>query len=57
MKKIGLFYAANAVKTSQVAKKIRKVLGAENVDIIPAEQALSGCLPGLTGNCPLTGTN
>ena len=39
MKKIGLFYAANAVKTSQVAKKIRKVLGAENVDIIPAEQA------------------
>ena len=29
MKKIGLFYAANAVKTSQVAKKIRKVLGAE----------------------------
>ena len=34
MKKIGLFYAANAVKTSQVAKKIRKVLGAENVDII-----------------------
>lgn len=27
------------MKTSQVAKKIRKVLGAENVDIIPAEQA------------------
>ena len=27
MKKIGLFYAANAVKTSQMAKKIREVIG------------------------------
>ena len=27
MKKIGLFYAANAVKTSQIAKKIREALG------------------------------
>lgn len=39
MKKIGLFYVANAVKTSQVAKKIREVLGAENIDIIPVEKA------------------
>lgn len=39
MKKIGLFYAANAVKTSQIAKKIREALGTEYVDIIPAEQA------------------
>lgn len=39
MKKIGLFYSANAVKTSQIAKKIREALGAEHVDIIPAEQA------------------
>lgn len=38
MKKIGLFYAANAVKTSQIAKKIREALGTEYVDIIPAEQ-------------------
>lgn len=39
MKKIGLFYSANAVKTSQIAKKIREVMGAENIDIIPVEQA------------------
>ena len=39
MKKIGLFYVANAVKTSQVAKKIREALGAENIDIIPVENA------------------
>ncbi|WP_300704740.1 flavodoxin [Bacteroides sp.] len=39
MKKIGLFYVANAVKTSQIAKKIREVLGAENIDIIPVEKA------------------
>lgn len=39
MKKIGLFYVANAVKTSQVAKKIREALGAENIDIIPVEKA------------------
>ena len=39
MKKIGLFYVANAVKTSQVAKKIREALGVENIDIIPVENA------------------
>lgn len=39
MKKIGLFYVANAVKTSQVAKKIREALGTENIDIIPVEKA------------------
>lgn len=39
MKKIGLFYAANAVKTSQIAKKIREALGTGNVEIIPAEKA------------------
>ena len=39
MKKIGLFYVANAVKTSQVARKIREALGADQVDIIPAEKA------------------
>lgn len=39
MKKIGLFYSANAVKTSQIAKKIREAMGAENIDIIPVEQA------------------
>ena len=37
MKKIGLFYSANAVKTSQIAKKIRETFGAENMDIIPVE--------------------
>ena len=39
MKKIGLFYVANAVKTSQIARKIREALGADQVDIIPAEKA------------------
>lgn len=39
MKKIGLFYVANAVKTSQVARKIREALGADNIDIIPVEKA------------------
>lgn len=39
MKKIGLFYSANAVKTSQIAKKIRETFGAENMDIIPVEKA------------------
>lgn len=39
MKKIGLFYSASAVKTSQIAKKIREAMGAEHVDIIPVEQA------------------
>lgn len=39
MKKIGLFYIANAVKTSQVARKIQEALGADQVDIIPTEKA------------------
>lgn len=39
MKKIGLFYSANAVKTSQIAKKIRETFGAENMYIIPVEKA------------------
>lgn len=39
MKKIGLFYLANAVKTSKVAKKIREELGADHVDVISVEKA------------------
>lgn len=39
MKKIGLFYAAEAVKTSHIARKIREALGAGNLDIIPVEKA------------------
>lgn len=41
MKKIGLFYVANAVKTSRVARKIREALGEDNVDIVPVEKAWS----------------
>lgn len=39
MKKIGLFYAADAVKTSQIAKRIREALGADNIEIITTEKA------------------
>lgn len=39
MKKIGLFHIANAVKTSQVARKIKEALGTDQVDIISTEKA------------------
>lgn len=39
MKKIGLFYAANAAKTTHVAEKIRQAFGAENIEVIPVEKA------------------
>lgn len=38
MKKIGLFYAAEAKKTAMVAAKIQKELG-KNVEVIPVEEA------------------
>lgn len=39
MKKIGLFYAAKAEKTSQVAEKIREVMGKEEVEAVSIEDA------------------
>lgn len=37
MKKIGLFYSFNTVKTSQTAKKIVEFFGKENIEVVNAE--------------------
>jgi len=39
MKKIGLFYAANAGKTSWVAERIQKEFGESHIKVVPIEQA------------------
>ena len=41
MKKIGLFYAAKAEKTSWVAERIQKEFGESHIEVVPIEQALS----------------
>ena len=59
MKKIGLFYATKADKTTWVAEKIQKEFGKDRIEVVPIEQAWqndfaaydclivteSGCLP------------
>lgn len=39
MKKIGLFYSINTLKTAAVAKQIQEAFGETNVDLIPIEEA------------------
>ena len=39
MKKIGLFYATKAERTSWVAEKIQKEFGKEKIETVPIEQA------------------
>lgn len=39
MKKIGLFYAEKANKTSRIAKKIRETFGMKDVDLVSVEDA------------------
>ncbi len=39
MKKIGLFYATEADKTSWVAQQIHKEFGEEDLDVVPIEKA------------------
>ena len=39
MKKIGLFYATKADRTTWVAEKIQKEFGKDKIDIVPIEQA------------------
>lgn len=39
MKKIGLFYGANAVKTAKIAKKIQDAFGEIKIDVVPVEEA------------------
>ena len=39
MKKIGLFYAAKAEKTSWVAERIQKEFGESHIEAVPIEQA------------------
>ena len=39
MKKIGLFYATKAERTSWVAEKIQKEFGKEEIETVPIEQA------------------
>lgn len=61
MKKIGLFYATKADKTTWVAEKIQKEFGKDRIEVVPIEQAWQNdfaaydCLievlrPGLTEN-------
>ena len=68
MKKIGLFYATKAERTSWVAEKIQKEFGEDKIEVVPIEQAgrmilllMTASLwvlpPGLTGNFLLIGTN
>ncbi len=69
MKKIGLFYATKAERTSWVAEKIQKEFGEDKIEVVPIEQAWQNdfaayvtaslwVLPlGLTGNFLLIGTN
>ena len=39
MKKIGLFYATKAERTSWVAEKIQKEFGKEKIETVPIDQA------------------
>ena len=39
MKKIGLFYASSATKTSHIAEKIREKFGTKEIEVIPVEKA------------------
>ncbi len=39
MKKIGLFYATKAERTSWVAEKIQKEFGESHIEVVPIEQA------------------
>ena len=39
MKKIGLFYAIKAERTSWVAEKIQKEFGEDKIEVVPIEQA------------------
>ena len=38
MKKIGLFYATKAERTSWVAEKIQKEFGEDKIEVVPIEQ-------------------
>ena len=57
MKKIGLFYATKAERTSWVAEKIQKEFGEDKIEVVPIEQAWQNDFAGLTGNFLLIGTN
>ncbi len=41
MKKIGLFYSTETVKTSKIAASITEAIGKEKIEIIPVEKAWS----------------
>ena len=64
MKKIGLFYAAKAERTSWVAEKIQKEFGEDKIEVVAIEQAWQNdfaaydCfIVGLTVSCLLIGMN
>ena len=65
MKKIGLFYAAKAEKTSWVAERIQKEFGESHIEVVPIEQAWQNdfaaydcfIVLGLTESCLLIGTS
>ena len=40
MKKIGLFYATKAERTSWVAEKIQKEFGEDKIEVVPIEQEI-----------------
>ena len=42
MKKIGLFYATKAERTSWVAEKIQKEFGEDKIEVVAIEQACMG---------------
>lgn len=42
MKKIGLFYATKAERTSWVAEKIQKEFGEDKIEVVAIEQACKG---------------
>ena len=68
MKKIGLFYATKAERTSWVAEKIQKEFGEDKIEVVAIEQAwqndfvaydcfIVGASRGLTVSCLLIGMN
>lgn len=69
MKKIGLFYAAKAEKTSWVAERIQKEFGESHIKVVPIETRLGRTILllmivllsepplGLTESCLLIGTS
>ena len=68
MKKIGMFYGTNTVKTALVAKEIKEAFGDAEVDVVSVESAagkefeqydnlIVGAATCSTANCLPTGMN